>query len=52
MICPHDCGAWTEVKETRQRADGSTYRRYICANNHRFSTKELVVKTRPAKSND
>lgn len=44
MICPElECRAWTEVKETRQRANGSTYRRYVCANNHRFTTKEVVV---------
>ena len=53
MICPEaECRAWCEVKETRQRANGSTYRRYVCANGHLFSTKELVVKTQPAKSND
>ena len=42
MICP-ECRAWCEVKETRQRANGSTYRRYVCANGHLFSTKEVVV---------
>lgn len=42
MICP-ECRSWCEVKETRQRANGSTYRRYICANGHRFSTKEVAV---------
>jgi transcriptional regulator NrdR family protein len=42
MRC-QECRAWSEVKETRQRANGSTYRRYVCANAHRFSTKEVVV---------
>jgi transcriptional regulator NrdR family protein len=42
MKCP-ECGVWAAVKETRQRANGSTYRRYVCANGHLFSTKELVV---------
>lgn len=36
MNCPK-CGAWTEVLETRKRKAG-TYRRYECANLHRFST--------------
>ena len=36
MNCPK-CNAWTEVLETRQRKAG-TYRRYECANLHRFST--------------
>lgn len=34
--CPK-CNAWTEVLETRKRKAG-TYRRYECANLHRFST--------------
>ena len=40
MKCP-DCKTWTEVKETRER-QGGTYRRYVCANKHRFSTVEQV----------
>ncbi len=36
MNCPK-CDAWTEVLETRKRKAG-TYRRYECANLHRFST--------------
>lgn len=43
MKCPV-CNAWTEVKETRTRKDGEKYRRYQCANLHRFSTNEIVVK--------
>lgn len=41
MKCP-TCDAWTHVKQTRQRMDGSTYRRYECANHHRFTTTERV----------
>ena len=40
MDC-QECGAWSMVKETRDRG-GYTYRRYECANMHRFSTKEVV----------
>lgn len=40
MKCPV-CQAWTEVIVTRQRLD-SKYRRYECANLHRFSTRETV----------
>ena len=42
MICP-TCKAWTQVLETRQRPDNSTYRRYECANGHRFTTNEKVT---------
>lgn len=42
MKCPH-CKAWTEVLETRGRPHNETHRRYECANEHRFSTKESVV---------
>jgi transcriptional regulator NrdR family protein len=45
MKCP-ECKAWTSVKETRKRSDGSTYRRYECANLHRFNTREFVVPSR------
>lgn len=45
MKCP-TCKAWTAVKETRQKPDGTAYRRYECANLHRFSTSERVI---PAK---
>ena len=41
MKCP-TCNAWVEVIETRQRK-GYTYRRYTCANKHRFSTRESPV---------
>lgn len=42
MKCPV-CKAWTEVLETRKRADGVTRRRYVCANTHRFTTLEVIV---------
>lgn len=48
MKCPV-CGAWTLVKETRQRQDNSKYRRYECANTHRFTTLETVTKVIVAK---
>lgn len=44
MKCP-ECEAWTSVVETRQRQDLTTYRRYQCANSHRFTTTEQVVMT-------
>jgi transcriptional regulator NrdR family protein len=46
MKCPA-CKAWTEVRETRDRADGTTYRRYECANQHRFSTRETLTPAKP-----
>ena len=42
MKCPV-CKTYTEVLETRQRADGVTRRRYECANTHRFTSLELVI---------
>jgi len=42
MKCPV-CGAWTIVKETRTRSDGSKRRSYECANEHRFRTSETVT---------
>ena len=42
MICP-TCRTWTQVLETRQRPDNSVYRRYECANGHRFTTNEQVI---------
>lgn len=46
MKCP-ECGRYTEVLETRKRQDGSKYRRYQCANMHRFSTFERIHHDRP-----
>jgi len=42
MKCP-TCGAWTLVKETRQSPTFGHTRRRECANEHRFTTQELVV---------
>jgi len=42
MKCP-ECGAWASVLETRTRLTGVVVRRYVCANEHRFSTLEKVV---------
>ena len=39
--CP-ECKAWADVLETRQRPE-YTYRRYECANSHRFTTRECLV---------
>jgi len=51
MICPvPECKAWVEVKETRQRPDNITYRRYECANTHRFVTTEAVTRVIKAKA--
>jgi len=41
MKCP-ECNAWTELLETRKRAAGA-YRRYECANLHRFTTIDDAV---------
>lgn len=42
MDCPlPQCGAWSSVKETRQKADGIVRYR-CCANSHRFKTIERV----------
>ena len=42
MKCP-TCEAWTEVKETRSKPNNEKYRRYQCANEHNFSTKETIA---------
>lgn len=42
MKCPQ-CQAWAKVLDTRPRKDGTTHRRYECANLHRFSTRERVT---------
>ena len=49
MICNQpQCKAWTRVLETRHKYDNETYRRYECANGHRFSTMERVKVDRAA----
>lgn len=40
--CP-ECGAWSEVLETRRHKDGTIKRRHECANLHRFTTHEKVT---------
>lgn len=41
MKCPV-CGAWTQVKSTRQSA-GFVRRSRVCGNEHRFTTEERAV---------
>lgn len=48
MKCP-TCHAWCMTKETRQNPDGTTSRRYECANLHRFNTHEVPVPPKPKK---
>jgi transcriptional regulator NrdR family protein len=43
MHCPV-CKTWVQVKETRRREENTNYRRYECANLHRFVTTEQVVR--------
>ena len=47
MRCP-ECKARSEVLLTRMRDRGYKYRRYQCANGHRFSSKEVVTKFPPS----
>jgi transcriptional regulator NrdR family protein len=42
MKCPV-CGTWTLVKETRKSPTFGYTRRRECANEHRFTTKEVIV---------
>jgi len=42
MKCP-ECGAWTLVKQTTKSPTFGYTRRRECANEHRFTTQELVV---------
>ena len=48
MKCPV-CGTWTLARLLHQRPDNAKYRRYECANMHRFTTLETVVKIIVAK---
>lgn len=45
MKCP-TCDKWTVVKETRLRENNVKYRRYECANGHRFTTMEIATEQR------
>ena len=42
MKCP-TCGAWSLVKETRQSPTFGQTRRRECANEHRFTTQEVII---------
>ena len=42
MKCP-TCGAWSTVKETRESKLFGFRRRRECANEHRFTTQEVVI---------
>jgi len=42
MKCPV-CGAWSTVKETRESKQFGFRRRRECANEHRFTTQEVVI---------
>jgi len=42
MKCPA-CGAWSIIKETRTSPTFGYRRRRECANEHSFTTQELVV---------
>lgn len=43
MKCPI-CGSWTEIIHTTMRKDNTRRRRYVCGNEHRFTTIESVQK--------
>jgi len=42
MKCP-ECGAWTLVKQTTTSPTFGYTRRRECANEHRFTTQEVIV---------
>lgn len=42
MKCP-ECGAWSLVKQTKKSPTFGYTRRRECANEHRFTTQEIVV---------
>jgi transcriptional regulator NrdR family protein len=43
MKCPL-CSTWARTLETRAKPGNVTYRRYECANLHRFTTTETVLR--------
>jgi transcriptional regulator NrdR family protein len=50
--CP-ECNTWVFVKETRSRPANTVYRRYECANEHRFTTLETVTRViKPKEKED
>ena len=42
MKCP-ECGAWSLVKQTKKSPTFGYTRRRECANEHRFTTQEVIV---------
>lgn len=42
MKCP-ECGAWSLVKQTKKSPTFGYTRRRECANEHRFTTREILV---------
>ena len=42
MKCPV-CGSWSSVKQTRDSPTFGHVRRRECANEHRFTTQEVIV---------
>jgi transcriptional regulator NrdR family protein len=42
MKCPV-CGAWSTVKESRESKQFGFRRRRECANEHKFTTQEVVI---------
>jgi len=42
LKCP-ECGAWTDVVESRPSEVHGYRRRRECANGHRFTTEEVVI---------
>ena len=42
MKCP-ECGAWSIIKETRDSPTFGYRRRRECANEHKFTTQEIIV---------
>lgn len=49
MKCPV-CGKHTEVIDSRMKLDGTRRRRYECANLHRFTTFETILKEKNDRS--
>ena len=50
MKCP-TCGAWSTVIETRKSTELGFRRRRECANEHKFTTQEVVVPDEVIKRN-
>jgi len=50
MKCP-TCGAWSTVIETRKSTELGFRRRRECANEHKFTTQEIVVPDEVIKKN-